>query len=259
MIRGSACAATVGLAMLTGCLGRGQVDLLQARLRAQQQELVAAQSELRSTSDQLALAKREAERLQSQLAAAGQPGLLPEQSDTLVRVAGIKINPMLTAGLDKDEVAGDDTLVVQFAPVDSDGELVKLGGRIEIVAIDPGRTESERPLGRWSFDPEETRTHWTRGFLGAGYQFTLTWPEPPQAKEIVVHVRLTAPDGRKFEANQLVTITPPVVTAAGTRTANRPATEALDPAKIKPRQPLQERAPLVESTNWTEQTTPVFR
>lgn len=255
MLRGTTRAAAIGLAMLTGCLGRGQVDLLQARLRAQQQELVAAQSELRSSNEQLALAKKEAERLEEQLAASGKSGLLPEQTDTLVRVTGIKINPMLTAGLDKDEVAGDDTLVVQFSPVDNDGELVKLGGKIEIVAIDPSQSEAGRPLGRWSFDPEETRTHWTRGFLGSGYQFTLPWPEPPQTKEVVVHVRLTAPDGRQFEANQLVTITPPVVTAAGQRTTNRPNTEAVDPATLAPRK----RSPLQESTNWMEHTTPVYR
>lgn len=216
---------------------------------------MAAQSELRSTSEQLALARKEAERLELQLASSGKPGLLPEQTETLVRVTGIKINPMLTAGLDKDEVAGDDTLVVQFSPVDNDGELVKLGGKIEIVAIDPGQTETARPLGRWSFDPEESRSHWTRGFLGSGYQFTLPWPELPQAKEVVVHVRLTAPDGRQFEANQLVAITPPVVTAAGARTANRPELKALDPATLTPRR----RAPVQESTNWMEHTTPVYR
>lgn len=248
----------MGLAMLVGCLGRGQADLLQARLREQQQRLTSAQSELKSAEQQLAHARKEADALRTQLAESGRPGLLPEQSDLLVRVANIRINPMLTAGVDKDEVAGDDALVVQFAPYDSDGELVKLPGKIEIVAVDPGQPEAQQTIARWEFRADVSRKHWVRGFLGAGYQFTLPWPEPPKQSELIVHVRLTAPDGRAFSANQIIKINPPVIAAGRSTTARRAALETPLPSREAPAAAFQ-RKPLHESTNWTEETMPVRR
>lgn len=250
-----------------GCLGRGQTDLLQARLREQQQLLVEAQSRLESTSRELKLARKETETLREQHASVGKPGLLPEQSDLLIRASGIRINTMLTAGFDKDDRAGDETLVVQFFPVDELGETVRLPGRVHIQAIDPKLPAGDQIVGQWEFSAEEAREHWVRGWLGTGYQFSLPWSEAPRNSELVVHVTLTSADGREFDATHLVKITPPVITADGTRVTpvtfetTRKPTAKVAPVDgpIPQPAPAAGRARLEDSSGWMRDDVPVYR
>jgi hypothetical protein len=238
---------TLGMLGLAGCLaGRGQVDLLQARLREQEQQLADLQSQLQDKDKALAQSRRAEDELRRQIALSTPQGLLPEQSDLLVRVAGIRINSMLTAGIDRDQTPGDDALFVQFAPYDADGELVKLPGEIEISVLDPALPDQERTIARWTIPAEKCREHWTRGLFGAGYQFTLPWnDQPPRNGELVLHVRLKPVDGREFSATHVLRITPPVEQAVDTRTSRKP--------------PHSGEAPLIESTNWTERSLPVRR
>jgi cellobiose-specific phosphotransferase system component IIA len=243
---------------LAGCLGRGQSDLLQARLRAQQQQLVETQSQLKEASKSLAEARRESEELRTELAQLGS-GNATTASGNVVAVSAIKINSMLTAGVNKDGRAGDDAVVINFAPYDDDGEMVKMHGTVDVVALDPRQPEGKQTVAKWTFTPEETRQHWVRGFLGSGYQFTLPWPEPPQHDEYVLHVRLRAPDDREFVATQVVKIQPEVVTAGGT-TTTQTVRRPLGPEDVEiVEPPLDRRRAIQESTNWTDTTMPIRR
>lgn len=250
----------IALVLLAGCLGRGETDLLQARLRTQQEQLLQAQTKLKETNQSLAKSQRETETLRTELAQATSGGMKLASSDSVVPVSAIKINSMLTAGINKDDTAGDDAIVVNFAPYDDDGEMVKLHGPVDIVAIDPSQPEGKQFFAKWNFTTEETREHWVRGFLGSGYQFTLPWPEPPVHEELVVHVRLRAPDGREFVATQVVKIQPEVVTAGGTTSST---TETRRPVVDDLIESIDERSadrPEVrESTNWTYSTIPIRR
>lgn len=199
---------------LSGCLGRGQTDLLQARLRDQQQLLAEAQAERDAAQSELRLARKETEGLRTQLAQANQ-GLLPEQSDLLVRASGLRINSWLTAGFDRDEAYGDDLLVVHFEPVDDRGEPIRLPGAVQIRAVDPTLPEESQTVAEWNFTAEEAREKWIRGLLGSGYQFTLPWEKPPENPELVIHVRLRPADGRDFAAAHVVKITPPQIAGEG--------------------------------------------
>ena len=242
---------------LTGCLSsRGGADLLQARLREQEQTLADVQSRLTAQERSLATARHEADELRRQLAQSGGGGLLPEQSDLLTRVAGIKINAMLTAGIDRDEISGDDALCVQFAPLDTEGELVKLPGAIEVAVLDPSLPERERSVAKWTFTPEETRKHWTRASscglsihvalaertaaeFRAGYPRQIEaggWPR--------IHGNARGEDQSAGDRGR----TPP--DSAKTRWAD--GSTAAVPATLR-------RPPITESTNWTEGNMPVRR
>lgn len=250
----------LALVLLAGCLGRGETDLLQARLRAQQDQLLQAQRQLTETTKSLAKAQKEADDLRTELAQMAAGGTQLVSSETAVPVTAIKINSMLTAGIDKDGTAGDDAIVVNFAPYDDDGEMVKLHGTVDIVAIDPSQPEGKQFVAKWNFTADETREHWVRGFLGSGYQFTLPWPEPPKHEEVVLHVRLRSPDGREFVATQVVKIR--LETVASGRTTST-STETRRPIVDELIESIDERSaerPAVrESTNWTYSTVPIRR
>jgi len=237
---------------LSGCLGRGETDLLQARLREQQQLLTESESQLQRTSQDLKLARKETEGLRVQLAQTGQPGLLPEQSDVLVRASAIKINTMLTAGFDQDDTYGDDSLVVHFMPVDDLGEALRLPGDIEIKVLDPALPENSQTIAKWTFTAVESREKWFRGLFGAGYQFTLPWKAPPEHSELVVHVQLKPADGRVFTASHIVKITPPVMTAEGQQIVPARAQQTLKPGA--PARPAFE-----DSSSWLKDDVPAYR
>ena len=243
------CVLLVGLC---GCLGRGQADLLQARLREQQQQLAESQSRLESQSQELRMARKEVEGLRGQLAQAGPGSLLPEQSDLLIRASAIRINSMLTAGFDRDEAHGDDTLVVQFTPVDDMGEVVRLPGAVQIRVLDPLLPEGQNTVAEWTFPAAQAHERWVRGLFGSGYQFSLPWQNPPKNAELVVHVKLTPADGREFAATHVVTITPPVMTAD----AVVPAAQATQKPETGP---SGSRPVIEDSSSWLRDDLPTYR
>lgn len=259
-----------------GCFARNRsTDYLQAQLRVQEQSLTDLQTQLDKTVSDLQLARREVDSLRTQLADSGHSQLPAEQAAVLLRVSDVKINSMLTSGLNEDGKPGDDRIVVHFAPYDDDGEVVKLPGRIRITAQDPALNEDERTVGTWSFTAEECRKHWVRGFLGSGYQFALELAKTPVHTDLVVQLTLDTPDGRSFNATHIVRVRPaehsPIaervprpdvdefegVTRTGASTPEAAApTTALKPARLPPPPPT---APIQDSTNWTESEIPIRR
>ena len=193
-----------------GCVGRrGNVELLEARLRQNQDQLARHQRTLAETEAELTIARQEANLLREQMANAGASPLPAEYTSSLFQVEDIQFNTLMTGGRDQDGVPGDELLVVLFAPYDEHGELVKLPGRIELEAIDLSRTEEEgRRIANWVFDPEESRDLWRTAPFSRGFELRLVWPQPPEAEEILLHARLSTGDGRHFDASHTIAIVP---------------------------------------------------
>ena len=204
-------------ACVGGCAGRGNVDLLESRLRQQQDAVSDFQSQLRSAQSELIAARRETDVLRNQLADRGERTLLPEQADALFRVSGIRINKLRTGGLDRDNRPGDDVFSVVMVPHDTDGEPVKLPGTIEVELFDLANSGSEQRIGNWSFDIEESHEHWHRGLFGTGYLFRLPLESSPAHAELVVHCRLSTSDGRQFDVSETITVEPLEVASAPKR------------------------------------------
>jgi hypothetical protein len=216
----------------TGCIGRrGNVELLEARLRQNQDLLTRHQRTLAETEAELAIARQEANLLREQMANAGASPLPAEYTSSLFQVENIQFNTLMTGGRDQDGTPGDELLVVLFAPYDAHGELVKLPGRIELEALDLSRTEAEgRQIARWVFDPEESRELWRTAPFSRGFELRLAWPEPPEAEEILLHARLSTGDGRHFDASHTIAIVPP---SAASTPGDFPAPQVIRPVNFQ--------------------------
>ncbi|MBC8113356.1 MAG: hypothetical protein H7062_03185 [Candidatus Saccharimonas sp.] len=267
--------------LICGCLGRGSTDLLHARIREQQSHIAETERQIALAQTELQRTRREADNLRAELARSGGGGLGAEQTEALVRVTKLQIHSLLSGGVNKDEQPGDDAFVAQVAPVDDDGEVVKLPGKIELTLIDPALPEDQRQVGQWNFTAEECRSRWTRGFTGAGYQFTMPLAESPEHDSLVLHAKLTTSDGRSFDANQIVRVTPSnTLTASSRRAVLDKTPRELDDINDPPPAPLKDEPtelpewaepnagaqkrpaplpPLRDSTNWTEETIPKLR
>ena len=250
---------------LSGCAVNERVDFLEARLRDEEDRSEKYQTALRRSQQQLDMAEREAESLRATLAQAGSP-VLPEQLSSLVQVSGIKFQGLMTGGQNRDGRPGDDVLSVVFFPHDEQGDLIKVGGTINIRAMDLTGTGGPRPVGEWSFPPAEARKSWHSGFLSSGYQFELPFQRPPQSKRLLIHVALTTPDGRTFEATHTSEVEPagkiePVSNSKSTRKpapTNPPrALRPQPPSSIPMTQPDDDGVARINKPNRRNHTEPL--
>lgn len=270
--------------LLCGCLGRGSADLLQARLREQQQYVAEVERQKDAALADLKRSKRETEILRAELDRSGKRIVAAEYTESLVRASKLQINSLTSGGLNRDSQPGDDSLVAYLSLVDDDGEVIKLPGSVELTLLDPSLPETSRQVGHWKFSAEECRAKWTRGLTGSGYQFTVPVDQIIQHDQLVLHAKMTTADSRAFDATQLVRftlaggagsprrITLPVENSEPLDDINDPPPAPSDPdsgtAKLNDQSTewdeLEEpksngKAPVIDSTNWMKDDFPQKR
>lgn len=196
-----------GLAV-AGCSTARKSDVLEARLRSQEDMLATYESEMKRVKNELSVARRESETLRLQMAEDGQ-SLPAEETQAIARVEGIQFSTLMTGGADIDASPGHDGLSVVLIPHDHDGELVKLPGSIEIEAFDLSQPGGAQRIGHWTFDQRDAHEYWHKGVIQSGYQFELPWQSPPHSDQVLVHGHLRTADGRKFDTTLTVKVDPP--------------------------------------------------
>ncbi len=208
-------ASVLGAAALAaaGCASRGNTELLEANLRQHQDQLASAERQMSTLRQELVAARAESDQLRRELVALGKDGR-QEATEPLARVAGIQFNSMMTGGRDADGVPGHDVITAVIAPHDSDGDLVKLAGELEIEVLDLTRSGDEQRIGRWKYTAEQARELWHSGFLASGYQLDLPIGAVPKTGQVILHGRLVTADGRQFDTTCPVTLAATDVAAA---------------------------------------------
>ncbi|QDU82027.1 hypothetical protein Pla110_37810 [Polystyrenella longa] len=199
----------LGIALLAGCQSTAKREVWEARFRDQRDEIHALNQKIEQLEEDLVVREQEADTLRLQMVGTGQTALLHEQAHSLYQVTGIRINTLLTGGLDHDGKPGDEAISLLLSPHDEDGTLVKLPGNLLIELIDHSLSEEEEVIGQWEFHPQEMKSHWHSGFVGVGYLFDLTWQDVPENEELLIHARLTTGDNRQFDVTEKIRIVPP--------------------------------------------------
>ncbi|MCC7422982.1 MAG: hypothetical protein IT428_22125 [Planctomycetaceae bacterium] len=217
-------------AVLCGCASRGNVEMLEGRLRVQEDQIYALQRQLKTAGSELVAARRETEALRAEMTQYASAMPAPEESRAFHRVEGIRINKLLTGGLNRDGQPGHDHLSTVIVPVDAQGELVKVPGALRIELIDLTGDGAERQVGVWEFSAEEAEQFWKKGFVGSGYSLTLPWQQTPQSEKLTLHARLTTTDGRQFDTSHEVAISLAGEATFARKDRRRPARMASKPS-----------------------------
>lgn len=184
--------------LATGCASRGNSELLEANLRQQQDQIASYERKVSKLHDELVAARAETDQLRRELLAMGKDGR-QEATEPLSKVAGIQFNSMMTGGRDADGSPGHDVITAVLAPHDKDGDLVKLGGELELEVLDLTRPANEQRLGHWKYSSEQARELWHSGFLASGFQVDLPVAAGAKSGEVILHGRLLTADGRQFD------------------------------------------------------------
>lgn len=195
--------------LAAGCALRGDTSALEAELRRHETRIGSLTQELRRANDELAAARREAEHFREQAAVGGEFVLASEQADVLFRAEGLRINTLLTGGIDEGGRPGDELLTVVLEPFDADGQTLKLPGELTVDLTDPAAEGAAQTVGTWSYSAEQVREAWHAGLIVTGFKFRLPWQSPPRHETLVLHARLATTDGRVFDATETVKIDVP--------------------------------------------------
>lgn len=212
------------VALAAGCASRGQLDLLESRLRREEDSVAQLRTQLSTSQSELQATRREALDLKTQLAA-GASHSRAEQESALGLVEGIALNKFLTGGLDRDGRPGDELLSAVIVPTDSQGNLVKVPGSVAVTVLDLSQPAAQQRVGYWEYSPKESATLWYSGFLGSGYIVRVPWQTLPHTPTLLVHARLKTVDGRQFDTSQSIHITLPAsleISPADTAAAHQP-------------------------------------
>ncbi|MGC1275676.1 MAG: hypothetical protein WBC44_18355 [Planctomycetaceae bacterium] len=192
--------------LAAGCATRGDTEALEAALRGHENQIASLERELAESREELTVARREVEHIRSQAAKSGDVVLASEQSEVLFRAEGLRINTLLTGGLDEDGRPGDDVLSVVLEPFDADEQTLKLPGDVTIELSDPAAAGDAESIGTWTYTAQDVRKAWHAGLLVTGFKFRLPLSVPPQHETLVLHARLATTDGRVFDATETVKV-----------------------------------------------------
>ena len=198
---------SLAIAVTAGCASRGNVELLEAHLRHQEDELRSLHTQATRTQAELVASRRLNESLNQRLVQqAGHEAAL-DVSEQHFRVTGLKINSLLTGAFDRDEQPGDDQVTLVFAPHDDRDQSVQLPGTVECKLMDTSRPDEQQQIGHWSFDASETRAAWLKLLGSSGYRLELPWQTPPSSSDLELRVHFRSEHGDSFDASCPVKIT----------------------------------------------------
>jgi outer membrane murein-binding lipoprotein Lpp len=205
---GSLAAIVAGLLSL-GCASRGNIDLLEAKMRRQEDELRTLHAQVEQTRAELVAARRLNESLQQRLVQHAGHEETFDLSELHFRVTSLKINPLLTGGFNRDGEPGDDQITLVVTPYDNHEKPVRLPGTVAVELLDPAQPADQQSLGNWTFDAKQTATAWQSILGTSAFRFELPWQTRPQAEDLELRVRFHTSHGDRFEASSPVKISLP--------------------------------------------------
>ncbi len=168
---GATALVLAGVFAASGCASRGNTELLEANLREHQDRLSAYEKQVGNLGMN-GVRRAEADQLRRELIAIGKDGT-PENTEPLARVASLQFNSMMTGARDADGAPGHDVITAVLAPIDKDGDLVKLGGELEVEVLDLTKSGDAQRVGQWKYSAQQARDLWHSGFLASGFQLDL--------------------------------------------------------------------------------------
>lgn len=194
----------------SGCqwASSSRVSSLETQLRDQDARVIELTRTLEAAHAELEAASYESRILRNSLTDLSAPPT-PEQTETSLRITGIEIVSLLSGGLDRDGIPGDELLTLLVSPRDAAGETLRTGGRLTIEVFDFAADGGRQQVGRWEFAGKELNELWHSGVIGRGFRLVDRWQAVPSSENVTVHVRLVTSDGRQFDKTGELTVSLP--------------------------------------------------
>jgi len=185
----------IAVCLASGCSTRKETDLLEARLRDQEERLTQTLDDLQRTRSELELTRKESQDLRTQLVRKGRPVLQPEQADVFYRLSGLRIDPLQSAILPASHES-ERILNLVVTPVDQYDQPLKYPANLTLIA-----KAKDAEIARLDYQAAEVAAKWSEGWLSSGYVLQIPIATAKlEAEAIAVEVQFLTPDGRDFSS-----------------------------------------------------------
>ncbi len=156
-------------------------------------------------TDQLANAEQQAQQLKKQVQtlSAVTGNSQPEDIYDLQRVKIWRYTNLY----DKDEDGKMESLIVYLQPIDSDGDVIKAAGKVEIQLWDLNRDENQALLGTWNVSSSEMKKLWFATVLASNYRLIFDVSKLIDKYEKPLTVKITFTDtlsGKTFNEQKII-------------------------------------------------------
>ena len=208
-VRLHAALALLASIAVVGCSGlkTRQSDVTEIQLRQQRLEAEQLRGELDTARARLAEQRRRiASQQTSEVGSVSRVTQASTSAALRTSIERLRLNSLLSGGLDRDGVAGDELLSVLATPIDGTGAAVREDGTLTVTAFDYALPDGQQQVGYWKWTSEDVAELWQDGLVGTGYRVTEKWLRQPQSRQIVLHARFVTVDQRQFDATETITI-----------------------------------------------------
>jgi hypothetical protein len=152
------------------------------------------------------------------------------------QVREIRLHTVLTGGIDRDGLPGDEGIQVMIEPLNAQGNVVSVSGAVAIAMMDHTLPAGDQRLAFWTFDAEKSADKIQRGGLSDGLLFDLMWggQRYPSHRVLDVYVRYTTSDGRHLDTRGKVRVRLPEDVAAWKQPDRQNTRREQTPSTIRP-------------------------
>ncbi len=189
----------ISLLFIAGCAGDNYVKLLEnknARLEKENRQL---QKDIESTQAQN-------QQLVNQVKSLAE--LSPEvRVDSLYELQSVKLTKY-TNFYDRDKNGTKEKLIVYIQPIDSQGDIIKASGSVEVELWDLNKgTDESALLGKWQVGPDELKKMWFATIVTSNYRLVFDIADIVKAFDKPLTVKATFTDyvsGKVFTEQHVI-------------------------------------------------------
>jgi outer membrane murein-binding lipoprotein Lpp len=205
-------AVCAGLLCGTGCQSAAvrRAEGLESRLRDQQASIDRLSTSLEQVEADRDVARRETSILRDELVKLQPSPEILQTAHSTARIDRIEVVPLLSGGLDRDDVPGDEQISLLIAPKDSTGEIHRVSGQLSVRLSDISRPAGKEEVASASFTEAESAALWHNGIVGRGYRVIMSLPANLASRRITARIRFTTNAGTQFDTLHQLSVTPQV-------------------------------------------------
>ena len=185
-----------------------RADGLEARLREQQTSIDRLAASLEQVESDRDVARREASILRDELVKLQPSPEILQTAHSTSRIDRIEVVPLLSGGLDRDEIPGDEQISLLIAPKDSSGEIHRVSGELSVRLTDVSLPAGSEDLVTANFSESESEALWHNGIVGRGFRILIPLPASLKNRNLTVHVRFKTIAGAQLDTLHQLQVSP---------------------------------------------------
>lgn len=185
-----------------------RADGLEARLRDQEESLDRLSASLEQVESDRDVARREVSILRDELGKLQPSPELLQIAHSTARIDRVEVVPLLSGGLDRDDIPGDEQISLLIAPKDSSGEIHRVSGELSVRLTDISRPAGSEEIATANFSDVESQTLWHNGIVGRGFRVLIPLPADLKTRNLTAHVRFRTNAGAQLDTLYQLQVSP---------------------------------------------------